>query len=134
MFVNDREVSGLYKKPFSERPFHGVSSPTTYTSVGRDQRRAYHTRLRYASRLSQPLDVFVLPTPSRPYFMPNPFMGFCFQRVPPPESCHGSSPRLSPREVRCVPRNTALLQGFMRSGGPFTAGLVLPSVRWPILS
>jgi hypothetical protein len=47
-----------------ERPFPGISCPTTLEIASSDQHRACLTRLRYAFRFSQPLDASFRPHPS----------------------------------------------------------------------
>jgi len=71
--------------------FLEVSYPSTLAEVGSDLHRDYLSRLCYAFRLSQPLDVLFRPQPSRPCFMPETPLGFRFQRVP----LLGSGSRLS---------------------------------------
>jgi hypothetical protein len=47
-----------------ERPFPGISCPTTLEIASSDKHRGYLTRLRYAFRFSQPLDASFRPHPS----------------------------------------------------------------------
>jgi len=60
--------------------------PTPTTSAG-PTRRAIQTRLRYAFRLSQPLDVFFHSKPFQPCFMLVALMGFGLRRLPLDDSC-----------------------------------------------
>lgn len=62
----------------------GFLAPTAHEAAGSDLHRACLTRLRYASRLSQPPGVFFLPLPSRPCFMPVTLLGFGPPEVSPP--------------------------------------------------
>jgi hypothetical protein len=109
-----------------ERPFHGIECPTTLESTSSDLHRDYLTRLRYACRLSQPLDVSFRPYSFQPCFMPVTPLGFHFQRVPPPGSRHASR-RACPS--CCSPRRRSAepqLQGLMHPVGPFALGRCYP--------
>jgi hypothetical protein len=82
-------LTSAFEELVGEQPFPGVSFPYDVFGESSDRHRAYHTRLRCASRLSQPLDAFIPPSPPWPCFMPDPPLGFCFQRIPPSSSRHG---------------------------------------------
>jgi hypothetical protein len=58
----------------------GFDAPSAYEARGSDLHRDCLTRLRCASRLSQPPDAFFLPGPSRLCFAPLTLLGFTLQR------------------------------------------------------
>lgn len=68
------------------RPFPRFLRPTALSEVDSDWHRACLTRLRYALRLSQPLDVLFHPRPVQPCFMLVTLLGLVSQRVPLPDS------------------------------------------------
>lgn len=63
----------------------GFMAPTAFEAAGSDQHRACLTRLCCASGLSQTLDAFFLPEPSRLCFTPYTLMGFLSSEVFPPD-------------------------------------------------
>jgi hypothetical protein len=82
-----------------ERPSHEVLAPTARQTSRSDcrltplfpwmpaTRRVCLTRLRYAFRFSQPLDVLFLSKPLQPCFVLVALVGFCLRRIPLPSSC-----------------------------------------------
>lgn len=63
----------------------GFLAPSAYEAKGSDLHRVCLARLCYVSRLSQPPDVFFLPEPLQPCFMPLTLMGFPSSEVFPPD-------------------------------------------------
>jgi hypothetical protein len=63
----------------------GFLAPTAFEAAGSDQHRACLTRLCCAFGLSQTLDAFFLPEPSRLCFTPYTLMGFLSSEVFPPD-------------------------------------------------
>jgi hypothetical protein len=67
-----------------QHPLLEFFDPSALEASGSDRHRVCLARLCYAFRLSQPLDVFFLPKPSRFYFTPETPLGFSLQRFVPP--------------------------------------------------
>jgi hypothetical protein len=67
-----------------QHPFMGFGGPSTHEAPGSDLHRVCLTRLRYAFRLFQPLDVSFFPEPFRLCFTPVAPLGFPLQRFAPP--------------------------------------------------
>jgi hypothetical protein len=72
-----------YRTAAVQPPLLRFSGPSTHEATGSDLRRVCLTRLCYAFRLSQPLDVFFLPQPLRLCFAPVAPLGFALQRFAP---------------------------------------------------
>lgn len=97
----------------SRPPFHGVLFPLTYSNATSDQRRACLTRLCYAFRFFQPLDVLFRLRPFSLVSCRFRLWDFRFQRFPPSRSrcslhrslpfCLGLLP--PPHRLYLVPRN-----------------------------
>jgi len=134
-----------------ERPSHEVSSPTARQTSRSDchptpwfppvsaTRRAYLTRLRYAFRFSQPLDVLFLSKPLQPCFVLVALMGFHLRRVPLPSSCaavlaplDASSSAIPSSGLPSVFPPSVPVQGFRHLVSPLPRP-VLPGARDPFL-
>jgi hypothetical protein len=85
--------------PLARPPLLGFVAPTAFEVTGSDLHRAFHTRLRSAFGLSQPLDALLLPIPFRLCFTPVTLMGFALQRLPLPTSRPRLSTPPAPRDV-----------------------------------
>jgi hypothetical protein len=73
--------------PFAcRRPFPEVCGPTALSEVDSDQHQLCLAWLRYALRLSQPLDASFRPRPVWPCFVPVTLLGLVSQRIPLPDS------------------------------------------------
>jgi len=146
--------------PLSGPTLVGFCAPTAYEARGSDLHRACLTRLRCASRLSQPPDASFLPGPLRLCFTPLTLLGFHPPEVFPPDPpglpLGAPAPldvprRWSPLHPRTKPSDPCLcperkfrsqerasggrLMGLWR--GPWTEGtttLVLPGqpCRWAV--
>jgi hypothetical protein len=60
--------STLHELPLAEPPLMGFDAPSAYEAQGSDRHRACLTRLRCASRLSQPPDAFLPPSALAAFF------------------------------------------------------------------
>jgi len=134
-----------------KRPSHEVLLPTARQTSRSDchptspfpltsaTRRVCLTRLRYAFRFSQPLDVLFLSKPFQPCFVLVALMGFHLRRFPLPSSCADVS-RLAtfPRQPVPLPVLPSVLpppvpvQGFGHLVSPLPRP-VLPGARDPCL-
>lgn len=102
------------------------SFPYDVSNASSDIRQAFHTRLCYAFRFSQPLDVLIPLASFRPCFVPNPSLGLWLSEVSPSQQPPRLSPRSIPRARRCV-QARALGNRILAPGRSVHDEPVLPS-------
>jgi hypothetical protein len=133
--------------PGHETDSHEVLFPFSALEQGSDQHRAYLTRLCYALRLSQPLNVLFRPAPFQPCFMLVALLGFFPSEASPrwnPERLSTPAPLLTSSYGSAPASHSKLrstwsfpldrLQGFNPPANPFFRRQALTRHPEPILS